>query len=288
MMQRYTFLMFFFIICVVISFVIISFLENVKIKIIVNKIIDINFKENNIKYYIIKFLSKFYYNREEIEGKLNSAGIYYEWVAQCYYIVKVVLFVLSLIIISMLLLLDYSSSLSSLLYLLASLFVFVIYPDMYIDRRAKKNINHISSRLPFLLDLMNVCVQTGMTIESSLEYLSKELKTVDIHLARVVSITAERSKLVGLQKSLEEFYKLVPTSESQSFVMTLIQSLQFGSSIGAVLSTLSKDIREINIMTMEEKIGKMGSKMSIPLIVFIMAPIVILITAPGIMRMLMQ
>lgn len=79
---------------------------------------------------------------------------------------------------------------------------------------------------------------------------------------------------------------MVPSSEAQSFVMTLVQSLQFGSSVGQVLGTLATDIRQINMMELEEKIGKLGAKMSIPMIVFIMVPIIILIIAPGIMRML--
>lgn len=54
---------------------------------------------------------------------------------------------------------------------------------------------------------------------------------------------------------------------------------------GSVLATLATDIREINMMDLEEKIGKMGAKMSIPLITFIMVPIVVLIAAPGILRM---
>ncbi len=117
--------------------------------------------------------------------------------------------------------------------------------------------------------------------------LAKELHSIDSNLAHVVRVTVERSRLVGLEKALEEFYDLVPTSESQSFVMTMAQSLQFGSSVGPVLATLATDIRELNMMDLEERIGKMGAKMSIPLIAFIMVPIVVLIAAPGILRMLM-
>ncbi|HCE3069066.1 TPA: type II secretion system F family protein, partial [Vibrio parahaemolyticus] len=152
--------------------------------------------------------------------------------------------------------------------------------------RGNANVRHVSSRLPFLLDLMNVCVHTGMTLEASLDYLSNELKTVDENLAYVVKKTSERAKIVGLDRALTEFYDLVPTTEAQSFVMTLTQSLKYGSSVGAVLASLASDIREINMLELEEKIGKMGAKMSIPMIAFIMIPIVVLIAAPGIMRML--
>ena len=288
MIDRYIYLIIFFIICIVISFIIVNTLDNIRMNIFINRIADLNKEDNNYCVSLHRLFSNFYYNKDEIEAKLNSAGIYNEFIGQFYYIAKLILVLLSFAMIGSLFFLDLLGSIPSMLFLLSSLFIFVLFPDMYIENRSKKNIKHISSRLPFLLDLMNVCVQTGMTIESSLEYLAKELETVDTHLARIVTITSERSKLVGLQKSLEEFYELVPTSESQSFVMTLIQSIQFGSSIGSVLSTLAKDIREINIMTIEEKIGKMGTKMSIPLIVFIMVPIVVLIAVPGIMRMLMS
>ncbi len=77
------------------------------------------------------------------------------------------------------------------------------------------------------------------TIESSLEYLAKELYLVDGNLAHVVRVSSRPLAPGGSWKGIEEFYELVPTSESQSFVMTLVQSFQFGSSAGPVLSTLA-------------------------------------------------
>ncbi|MGF1798873.1 type II secretion system F family protein, partial [Photobacterium swingsii] len=175
---------------------------------------------------------------------------------------------------------------TAVIYVSLTVIFILIGPDAYISMRGKKITKKISGRLPFLLDLMNVCVHTGMTIESSLDYLSKEISTVDENLGYVVFKTVERSKVVGIEKAIDEFHQLVPTSEAQSFAMTLKQSLQYGSSVGPVLSSLASDIREINIMELEEKIGKLGAKMSIPLIVFIMIPIVVLIAAPGVLRMI--
>ena len=50
--------------------------------------------------------------------------------------------------------------------------------------------------------------------------------------------------------------------------------------------TLASDIRELKILTIEEKVGALSAKMSVPLIIFILMPIVILITAPGIFRLM--
>ncbi|TOO76471.1 biotin synthase, partial [Vibrio parahaemolyticus] len=52
-----------------------------------------------------------------------------------------------------------------------------------------------------------------------------------------------------------------------------------------VLSDLAEDMRKVQILTVEEKVGKLSAKMSVPLILFIMFPIVILILAPAVMQM---
>lgn len=162
----------------------------------------------------------------------------------------------------------------------------IVLPDAYLSIRQKSLQRKISNQLPYLLDLMGVCVQTGMTIEASFSYLSQEMAGFDRDLAYLLKRTNERANIVGLAQSLEELYIRTPTPEVRSFVMTLNQSLQYGSSIYKVLTTLAVDIREVQLLVVEEKIGKLSAKMSIPLILFIMIPIVILITAPGVMRMM--
>ncbi|NOI26317.1 hypothetical protein F0243_24565 [Vibrio mediterranei] len=59
-----------------------------------------------------------------------------------------------------------------------------------------------------------------------------------------------------------------------------------GSSIYDILIDLAEDIRATSNLELEEKIGKLSAKMSIPLILLIMMPIVILIIAPGLMRLM--
>ncbi|MEZ8103529.1 type II secretion system F family protein [Vibrio clamense] len=162
----------------------------------------------------------------------------------------------------------------------------IIVPDAILDSRSKALRNKISNQLPYLLDLMAVCVQTGMTIESAMSYLAKEMKGFDKDISHFLNKTNDRSRIVGLDKALDELYAELPSNEMRSFVMTLKQSLQYGTSVYQVLTTLSADIREVQMLGIEEKIGKLAAKMSIPLIVFIMLPIVILIAAPGVMRMM--
>ncbi|MCF1428414.1 MAG: type II secretion system F family protein [Shewanella sp.] len=165
-------------------------------------------------------------------------------------------------------------------------FVFcLIAPDSYLAQRKKSLIRNTSSQLPYLLDLLAICVQTGMTLEAAISYLALEMRGFDKNLAKLLARVNERSRVVGLERALDELYLRIPSPEMRSFVMTLKQSLQYGSSIYLTLTTLAADIRAVNMLQVEEKIGKLAAKMSIPLILFIMFPIVIIIVAPGIMRL---
>ncbi|ENO1895570.1 type II secretion system F family protein [Vibrio vulnificus] len=260
--------------------------DETRAEISVRKIIGSTKEQQKRDDVFLSFFKRVSFNKEETKKKLVAAGIYSDFIAETYYLFKIVPLLLTigggLLAVSQELI-DFDEMM---LIGAFALIIFVVGPDLYLSSRTNSITRHISSRLPFLLDLMNVCVHTGMTIEATLEYLAKELQTVDKYLAFTVNVTVQRSKVIGIEKALEEFYEMVPSSEAQSFVMTLVQSLKFGSSVGQVLGTLATDIRQINMMELEEKIGKLGAKMSIPMIVFIMVPIIVLIIAPGIMRMM--
>jgi len=227
-------------------------------------------------------------NQDEIKTKFIAAGFYQFKYASLFMPVKyLVLFLGGIGLYFLSESMEFESA--NLIAIIACwLVLIIILPDAFLNLRAKQLTEKISNKLPYLLDLMAVCVQTGMTIESAISYLSKEMTGFDKDLTNVLVKTNDRARIVGLAMALDELYLRVPSNEMRSFVMTLKQSLQFGSSISQVLTTLSGDIRQVQMLGLEEKIGKLAAKMSIPLIVFIMVPVVILIAAPGIMRMMIN
>lgn len=224
--------------------------------------------------------------KSEVEEKFESAG-YYKFPYAAYYMpAKYAVLLAGLAgIYGLVVKLDWGMS-NAVIAVAFWLIIAVILPDTILARKAAKLRSKLSNTLPFLLDLLGVCVQTGMTVEAALSYLSKEMAGFDRDLTHLITRADERSKIVGLEKALDEMYRDVPTNEIRSFVMTLKQSMKYGTSIYQVLITLAVDIREVQMLGIEERIGKLSAKMSVPLILFIMLPIVILIVAPGIMRML--
>lgn len=227
-------------------------------------------------------------NEEEVKHKLRQAG----WNNMQYVHLFMPIKYSVLMIGEMALAIAYFQSLltETAWVITASLWVvfIILAPDMYLKAKIKARIQRVSGQMPYLLDLMAICVQTGMTVEASLSYLAKEMKGFNQDLTHVLTKMNERARLVGLEQSLEEMYVEIPSNEMRSFVMTLTQSMHYGSSIYNVLTTLASDMREVQMLELEERIGKLAAKMSVPLIVFIMIPIVILIAAPGVMRLMLN
>jgi tight adherence protein C len=220
-------------------------------------------------------------HRHELEQKLVEAGVYNKEWAKLYFPLKL-LFVAG--IVTAVLLTDMSDMYKLVAGLLAFIVV-IIAPDILLDLRRKRLISKTSSQLPYLLDMMSVCVQTGMTIEATLGYLGGELQDFDKDLCYQVNRTSDSAKIHGLEKALDDLSERIPTTAMRSFVLTLIQNLQYGTSVAHILSQLAEDMRKVQLLTVEEKVGKLSAKMSVPLILLIMFPIVILILAPGIMQM---
>ena len=109
-------------------------------------------------------------------------------------------------------------------------------------------------------------------------------KLLNRDLALVMLRMIRKADVTGLETGLQDLAQSLPTPEVKMFCTVLQQSLNFGSSIYSHLIQLSADLREMQLLVIEEKLGTLSAKMSIPLIIFIMVPIIILIVAPGVMR----
>lgn len=162
----------------------------------------------------------------------------------------------------------------------------ILLPGILINTILKGKIKNIMNDLAGFIDLVAVNVQTGATIEASLKQVASDFKKLNPDLTYVLLRIIRKAEITGLHAALQDLAISLPTKEIRMFCTVMQQSLNFGSSIYPQLTQLSADIREMQLLVLEEKLGTLSAKMSVPLIIFIMFPIVILILAPGAMRVL--
>ncbi|WP_150539628.1 type II secretion system F family protein [Actinobacillus vicugnae] len=194
-----------------------------------------------------------------------------------------------IVIMALLSLINYLFNEDQLTFLLGCVMVVILaimLPSITISMILKSKIKRIMNDLPGFIDLVAVNVQTGISIEAAFKQVAIDFEHLNADLTYVILRIIRKAELTSLSSALQDMAISLPTKEIRMFCTVMQQSLNFGSSLYEHLTQLSADIREMQLLVMEEKLGTLSAKMSIPLILFIMFPIIILIVAPGAMRVL--
>lgn len=172
--------------------------------------------------------------------------------------------------------------------LLITLFIFIVVvifvPDKLLKRQTAKRIKKISQDLPLIIDMMAIMVKSGMTIENGFRYLSTRVKPINRDVAAILDRACLMMDVNGIELAIDLILKEVPCKEVRMFCITLRRSINYGNSIYDALLDLSAEIREIQKLTIEEKIAAIAAKMTVPMMVFFLAPVLVIVAGPVFMN----
>ncbi|WP_392564689.1 type II secretion system F family protein [Orbus wheelerorum] len=164
--------------------------------------------------------------------------------------------------------------------------VIIFAPAKIVRIHANKKIKGISRDLPLIIDIMAIMIKSGMTLENSFMYLSSKVKEINPDVAAIFERSCILMKVNGIEAAVDLIYREVPSKEIRMFCITLKRSINHGNSIYDVLLDLSTEMREIQKLTIEEKIAAISAKMTIPMMLFILFPVLVIIGGPIVMRLL--
>lgn len=158
-------------------------------------------------------------------------------------------------------------------------------PMIYINRRIRALTAEYRAGFPDFLDLMIVCSDAGMSMEASIERISREIDNQYPSLARNLSMTIIElragRKLADALRSLSERLEL---DEARAFATLLQQSKELGTSLSDTLRVFSDEMRHKRMSVAEEKAHALPAKMTVPVTVFILPVIMLVATIPVIVR----
>ena len=159
-------------------------------------------------------------------------------------------------------------------------------PSIYIDKRISARKLEHRSGFPDFMDLLVVCADSGLSMEASLERVSRELGpsypslTANIHLTNL-EIRAGRP----LKEALEHFADRLALEESKAFATLINQSIDLGSSITDAMRVYSDDMRHKRLSAAEEKAYALPAKLAVPMMVCIFPVLFVVILLPVIVRL---
>jgi len=158
-------------------------------------------------------------------------------------------------------------------------------PAILLKNKIIKRQKEIRKAWPDSLDLMLLCVESGMSIENAIKRVARELGEQNPVLAEELTLTtAELSFLENRSTAYENLATRTGLDGVRSVMTALIQADRYGTSVGQSLRVMAEEGREERMMAAEKKAAALPPKMTVPLIVFFLPVLFIVIIAPAIIK----
>lgn len=241
-----------------------------------------------VKAVVEKFSLQQAFSDENTAAKLQSAGYRGKGHLTTYVFLRFVtpfgLFLFAFVYLGFVVLPD-SPLFMSLLYAIGVGILGSYLPVLLLKNRIVKRQKSINVAWPDCLDLMLLCVESGMSIEHAFKRLAKEMVHQSIELAEELSLTAaELSFLEDRTRAFENLGKRTGLDGVRAVMTALIQSDRYGTSVGQALRVMADEGRETRMMEAEKKAASLPPKMTVPLIVFFLPVLFIVIMAPAMIK----
>jgi tight adherence protein C len=160
-------------------------------------------------------------------------------------------------------------------------------PTIWLKSRIKGNQMSLRHGLPDALDLMVVCVESGLTVDASMQRVGTELSLAHPALSRELAI-AHMETRVGLSRAeaLKNLATRTGAPGLQSLSAMLIQADRFGTSIAQALRVHADTMRNERQAAAEELAAKASVKMSFPLVLFIFPATFLVLAGPTVIGLM--
>ncbi|EGP08890.1 type II/IV secretion system protein TadC [Bradyrhizobiaceae bacterium SG-6C] len=154
-------------------------------------------------------------------------------------------------------------------------------PMLFLKNAITKRQLSIKRAFPDALDLLLICIESGMSIEAAFRRVGQEIGSQSIPLAEEFSLTtAELSYLQDRKMAYENLAKRTGTEGVKSVCLALQQSERYGTPLGQTLRVMAQENRDMRMNEAEKKAAALPPKLTVPMIVFFLPVLFVVILGP--------
>jgi tight adherence protein C len=158
-------------------------------------------------------------------------------------------------------------------------------PNMFVENLVQRRQTSIKNSFPDALDMLLICVQSGMSIEAAFQKVSGEVGSQSLELAEELSLTtAELSYLQDRRQAFENLGKRTGISGIKAVATALIQAERYGTPIGQALRVMARENRDMRMSEAEKKAAALPPKLTVPMILFFLPVLFVVILGPAIIQ----
>jgi tight adherence protein C len=155
-------------------------------------------------------------------------------------------------------------------------------PMLFLKNAISKRQLSIKRAFPDALDLLLICIESGMSIETAFRRVSGEIVTQSVPLSEeFVLTTAELSYLQDRKVAYENLAKRTGLESVKSVCLALQQSERYGTPLGQSLRVMAQENRDMRMMEAEKKAASLPPKLTVPMILFFLPVLFIVILGPS-------
>ena len=160
-------------------------------------------------------------------------------------------------------------------------------PWFFLKNKIQKRQLSIRRAFPDALDLLLICVESGMSIEAAFRKVSQEIGSQSIPLAEELTLTtAELSYLQDRKVAYENLAKRTDLEGVRAVCVALQQSERYGTPLGQTLRVMAQENRDMRMSEAEKKAAALPPKLTVPMILFFLPVLFIVILGPAAIRVM--
>lgn len=164
-------------------------------------------------------------------------------------------------------------------------FVGFYAPNLFVKSQIQKRQASVRRAWPDALDLMLICVESGMSLEAAFKKVAVEIGIQSPPLAEELTLaTAELSYLQERKKAFENLGERTGLDGVKNVAMALIQAERYGTPLGNALRVLAQENRDARMALAEKKAAALPPKLTVPMIVFFLPVLFCVIMGPAMIR----
>lgn len=155
-------------------------------------------------------------------------------------------------------------------------------PSIIVKNAVGKRQLSIKRAWPDGLDLLLICVESGMSLEASMKKVAIEVGLQSPELAEELTLTtAELSYLQERRQAHENLAKRTGLDQVKAVTMALIQAERYGTPLATALRALSQESRDMRMAEAEKKAASLPPKLTVPMIIFFLPVLFAVIIGPA-------
>ncbi|MEX2124726.1 MAG: type II secretion system F family protein [Woeseia sp.] len=226
--------------------------------------------------------------RNKVQRNMIRAGIRSPTALQVFYAIKTLLAVIiPILVLSGARFFPEMQTQAVVMYAMMGAGVGLLAPNYVLYRKVESRMKRLRHGFPDALDLLVVCVESGLGLGPALQRVAEELGVSHPDLSfELATVTAEIRAGVQREAALKNLAERTGLSDVRGLVGLLVQSMRFGTSVADALRVYSDDFRDKRMQAAEEQAAKMSTKLIFPLVLFMFPVFFIVAIGPAVIRII--